>query len=600
MWVDDRPCCGVLTRHVLPRSGIQPIGCCAVVKASDYIADFLAAQGVRTVYELTGGMITFLLDSLHYRDDITIISMHHEQAAAFAAEAGARMTGIPGVALATSGPGATNLVTGIGSCFFDSVPAVFITGQVNTREQRGDSGVRQSGFQETDIVEIAAPITKAAWRVSCAADLPVLLAEAFRVALSGRMGPVLLDIPMDIQRADVEFPSPSFVGPDAPRAASPEVVSDVLAAVSAAKRPLIIAGGGVRGARADESLRALVRSWGVPVATSLLGIDVIPSDDPLNAGMIGTYGNRWANEAMGRADLLLVIGSRLDNRQTGARVEKFVEGKAIIRVDVDPDEIQWRVSPDIAVAADAAVFLRQLLGQSSPGRDWTAWRSEVGALKLASPDVAEVADLPGINVAQFMHVLSAAAAGVSAFVTDVGQNQMWAAQSLQLVEGQRFLTSGGMGAMGFSLPAAIGAAISTPGKAVISIAGDGGAQVNFQEMETVARLGLPLKLVVLDNGCLGMVRQFQDELFDSCYQSTVWGYGAPDFVAVATAYGLPARAVAEPGDLAEAVAWLMADPASPALLHVRLTQRSRVRPKVSFGTSIFVMEPPPACESRDE
>ena len=566
------------------------------MKASDYVADFLAAQGVRTVYEMTGGMITHLLDSLHRKGDIVIVSMHHEQGAAFAAEAGARMTGVPGVALATSGPGATNLVTGIGSCFFDSVPAVFITGQVNTYEQCGQSDVRQSGFQETDIVSIVRPITKAAWRVSDASDLPRFLADAFRVALSGRRGPVLLDIAMDVQRTELSADPPTLVTADAPLEASGESIARVLAAVTAAERPLIIAGGGVRAAGAEAQVRALAHAWGVPVATSLLGIDAIPATDPLRVGMIGTYGNRWANEAAGRADLLLVVGSRLDNRQTGADVEKFVAGKAIIRVDLDPSEIGWRVVPQIAVAADAGAFLGQLLGEPAPVRDWAPWRAEVARLNTASPDEAELADVPGINVADFMHALSAAAPDASAFVTDVGQNQMWAAQSLRLADGQRFLTSGGMGAMGFSLPAAIGVALSTPGKPVVSIAGDGGTQVNIQELETISRLKLPVKLVVLDNGCLGMVRQFQEELFDSRYQSTVWGYGAPDFVAVAEAYGLSARAVSEPADVAEAIAWLMADGSAPALLHVRLTQNTRVRPKVAFGNPIFVMEPAPEAE----
>jgi acetolactate synthase-1/2/3 large subunit len=564
------------------------------LKASDYIAEFLAAQGVSTVYEMTGGMITHLLDSLHHRDDIEIISMHHEQAAAFAAEGGARMTGVPGVALATSGPGATNLVTGIGSCFFDSVPAVFITGQVNTHEQRGESGVRQSGFQETDIVAIAEPITKAAVRVTNAAELPAVLAEAFRLALSGRMGPVLLDIPMNIQRDEIDSPTPQFVAPDAPLLATDEALAAVLAAAHEAERPIIIAGGGVRGAGASEKLVAFARSWGVPVITSLLGIDTIGAEDELRVGMLGAYGNRWANQALGRADLLIVIGSRLDNRQTGSKVDEFAEGKTIVRVDIDENEITWRVQPQIAVLADAGAFLTQLLACETPMRDWSAWRREVAALKAASPDEAELADLPGINVAEFMHALSDASASASAFVTDVGQNQMWSAQSLRVTSSQRFLTSAGMGAMGFSLPAAIGAAIATRGLSVVSISGDGGMQVNIQELETISRLGLAVKIVVLDNGCLGMVRQFQDEYFDACYQSTVWGYGAPDFGSVAEAYGIPARLVDEPRDIAEAVAWLMYDPHAPALLHVRLTQGTRVRPKVAFGNAIFVMEPPPA------
>jgi len=570
------------------------------VKASDYIAEFLAAQGVSTVYEMTGGMITHILDSLHHRGGIDIVSMHHEQAAAFAAEAGARVTGVPGVALATSGPGATNLITGIGSCFYDSVPAVFITGQVNTTEQRGESGVRQSGFQETDIVAIVEPVTKAAWRVKDAEDLPRLLAEAFQVALSGRMGPVLLDIAMDVQRAQIDAPAPTMIVADAPLRANAEAIEQVRSALEHAARPLILAGGAIRSEQARARLAQLALGWQVPVVTSLLGVDAMAGDDPLKVGMIGTYGNRWANEALGRCDVLLVIGSRLDNRQTGADVERFAQGKTIIRVDLDDSEISWRVRPQIAVSADADEFLGQMLAQGTPVVDRGIWCAEIGALKAAAPDEAEIADVPGINAAGFMHALSGAATGASAFVTDVGQNQMWAAQSLRLREGQRLLTSGGMGAMGFSLPAAIGAALAVPGRPVVAITGDGGMQVNIQELETVSRLGLPIKLVVLDNGCLGMVRQFQEEYFESCYQSTVWGYGSPDFAAVAQAYGVPARLVDAEDDVAAAVAWLMRDASSPALLHVRLAQDTRVRPKVAFGSPIFEMEPPPGTGARDE
>ncbi len=570
------------------------------MKASDYIAEFLAAQGVGTVYEMTGGMITHILDSLHHRGGIDIVSMHHEQAAAFAAEAGARITGVPGVALATSGPGATNLITGIGSCFYDSVPAVFITGQVNTTEQRGDSGVRQSGFQETDIVAIVEPVTKAAWRVKDADDLPRLLAEAFRVALSGRMGPVLLDIAMDVQRAQLDAAAPEMIVADAALTADAEAIARVRSALAGAARPLILAGGAIRSEQARNRLAQLAQRWKVPVVTSLLGVDAIAGDDPLKVGMIGTYGNRWANEALGRCDVLLVVGSRLDNRQTGADVERFVQGKSIIRVDLDANEISWRVHPQVAVVADANEFLRQMLVEEAPTVDRSGWLAEVVALRAAAPDAAEIADVPGINAAGLMHVLSEAAAAASAFITDVGQNQMWAAQSLRLREGQRLLTSGGMGAMGFSLPAAIGAAIAAPGRPVVAITGDGGMQVNIQELETVSRLQLPIKLVVLDNGCLGMVRQFQEEYFESCYQSTVWGYGSPDFAAVAEAYGIPARFIDAEDDVEAAAVWLMSDSASPALLHVRLAQDTRVRPKVAFGSPIFEMEPPPGTGTCDE
>ena len=424
------------------------------------------------------------------------------------------------------------------------------------------------------------------------------LAEAFRVALSGRMGPVLLDVAMDVQRAQVDVRTPVRIAAHDALKASVETVSRVRATLAEAVRPLILAGGAVRSEQARSRLAELAHIWQAPVVTSLLGIDTIAADSPLRVGMIGTYGNRWANEALGKCDVLLVIGSRLDNRQTGADIGAFTQGKTIIRVDVDPSEVSWRVRPQIAVVADANEFLGQMLAAPAPVIDRSAWHAEVAALKAAAPDTAEIADVPGVNVARLMHVLSDAATESSAFVTDVGQNQMWAAQSLRMGAGQRLLTSGGMGAMGFSLTAAIGAALADPGRSVVAITGDGGMQVNIQELETVARLGLPIKLVVMDNGCLGMVRQFQEEYFDSCYQSTVWGYGAPDFVKVASAYGIRSRYLDVEDGMAAAAEWLM-DGDTPALLHVRLATETRVRPKVAFGKSIFELEPPPNSGASD-
>lgn len=568
------------------------------MKASDYVAAFLAKNGVTAVYEVCGGMITHLLDSLHERPEIRILSMHHEQSAAFAAEGGARMTGVPGIALATSGPGATNLITGIGSCFFDSVPAVFITGQVNTHELRRESRVRQAGFQETDIVAIAAPITKAAWPVTSAAELPHMLAAAFRLALDGRPGPVLIDIPMDVQRQEVDV-SPAAVEP--PPRPAPEALDAVIEALARAERPLILAGGGVRAAGGAEALREFAECTEIPVVSSLMGLDVLPFDHPLRVGLIGTYGNRWANLAMRDSDFLLVLGARLDVRQTGADTDAFRAGKVLIQVDIDSHQLTWRVPVDLGVQADLRVFL-QLAAAQAGERVWparSAWRGAIDDHKQAWPETAELAHIVGINPAVVMHGLSARAGYASAFVADVGQNQMWAAQSLRLIEGQRFLTSGGMGAMGFALPAAIGAAVAVPRMPVVAIVGDGGMQVNIQDLETIARLALPLKIVVLNNGCLGMVRQFQDEYFDSRYQSTLWGYGAPDFVAVARAFGITARPAVASSDLDDVLDWLMADSATPSLLDVTLANTTCVRPKVSFGNPVYVMEPPASVDKSD-
>jgi acetolactate synthase-1/2/3 large subunit len=569
------------------------------VKATDYIARTLADKGVKFVFELTGGMITHLLDSLAREDRIRIVSCHHEQSAAFAAEAVARLTGVPGVALATSGPGATNLLTGIGSCYFDSVPAVFITGQVNTTELRPRQDMRQSGFQEADIVAIASPLTKAAWIVDDAADLPAALERAFAIASAGRRGPVLIDLPMDVQRA--ELSPPVCVETDEPRSTSEDspplaaaAVSKALDMMASATRPLILAGGGVRTADAAELLRSFSSATEIPVVTSLMGLDVLPYGQPQRVGMIGSYGNRWANLALGRSDALLVLGSRLDVRQTGSDVGAFAAGKMIVRVDVDPAELGAWPLDAFMVQCDVGEFLEAALSAvdgSRGGRGLAPWAAEIAGLRAQWPDTDEYGSVDGINPAHFMHELSQASRNACAYVVDVGQNQMWAAQSLELSEEQRFLTSGGMGAMGFALPASIGAALAAGSRPVVAISGDGGAQMNIQELETIARLKLPIKLVVLNNGCLGMVRQFQDDYFDSRHQSTVAGYGAPDFVALAEAFGIAALTMREESQAAGALEWLWADESRPSLLEVRLSQESCVSPKVAFGNPVHRMSP---------
>jgi acetolactate synthase-1/2/3 large subunit len=569
------------------------------VKVSRVIADQLVAHGVQRVYEMCGGMITHLLDALQERGDIEVVSMHHEQAAGFAAEGGARMTGVPGVAMATSGPGATNLITAVGSCYFDSVPVVFITGQVNRDELRSRSAMRQMGFQETDVVSMVRGITKDARLLDDPEGVPQAVAEAFATARSGRPGPVLLDIPMDVQRAEVAGPVPPR-GVTSLSAPSPEDIAAVVRALADAERPVMLVGGGARIAGAGDAVREIAHLLDIPVVNSLMGADLLPAEDSLRVGLIGTYGNRWANLALGRADLVLVIGSRLDVRQTGADAVGFAAGKHVIQVEIDEAEMDGRVPLGLAVRADAGLFCAALAEAIRAARLRTSrprWVGEIHELMERFPDELELADIGGVNPARFMHELSVAAVDASAFVTDVGQNQMWAAQSLHLHEGQRLLTSGGMGSMGFALPAAIGAALAVPGRPVVAIAGDGGMQVNIQELETVVRLRAPVKTVVLDNRSLGMVRQFQDELFEGRHQSTVRGYGAPDFAAVAEAYGMRSRSVEEAPEVPEALDWLMADPRTPALLHVRLADDTRVRPKVCFQSPIYEMEPPPTLRS---
>jgi len=559
------------------------------MKGSDLIADFLRHKNVPCVFEVVGGMIAHIVDSLS-AIHLPVVSMHHEQAAAFAAGAVGRMTGIPGVAMATSGPGATNLLTGIGDCYFDSVPAVFITGQVNRHELKGERHIRQSGFQETDIVAIAGPITKAAWQICEPGDLLPSLERAFALATQGRPGPVLLDVPMDIQNSDLPPPVPA--PPPTRVNAAPMNLHPLQQALSSSARPLLVVGNGVRTAGASDALKAFAERTGIPVVHSLLGLDTLPSSHPLSIGMIGTYGNRWANLAVGRSDCIIVIGSRLDIRQTGADTTSWKGKRVVFHVDCDATAINDRVRGCIPIIADASAFLAQALALFPEERSgmYDSWLAEIHALRTQWPHTGELTDVRDIHPNAFMHALSAKSGAAAAYTVDVGQHQMWAAQSIERKPGQRFLTAGGMGAMGFALPTAIGVAFVTHAP-VVAIAGDGAFQLNIQELETVAHHHLPIKIIIIDNRSYGMVRQFQDSYFEGRYHSTVWGYSAPNFSKVACAYGIAARTIAKPEEVTSALEWLWQDPQAPCLLQVMIDQSLNAYPKIAYGRPMTEMEP---------
>ena len=562
------------------------------MKASDFIAKYLESKGVTHIFELSGGMITHLLDSISQGTDIQLISMHHEQSASFAADAYARVTGIPGVALATSGPGATNLLTGIGSCYFDSVPAVFITGQVNTYEQKGERPIRQLGFQETDIVSMALPITKACFRVSNAADIPGIFEKAFEIAGEGRCGPVLIDLPMDMQRVDIAVPEPA-VNPGRSFPVLSALPEGLIEDMQAASRPLILAGRGVRASGTAKEFLDFVQKTDIPVVTSLLGLDLLPFIHPSRVGFIGSYGNRWANIAFGEADFILVLGSRLDIRQTGADT-KFFEGRKIYHVDCEQGEINNRIKDTSPVPADLRDFLRLFLENTRetffPPK--TEWKKYICELRSKWKDTAELT-VEGINPNVFMHDLSRASGAARAVLADVGTHQMWVAQSYEFAENQFFLTSAGMGAMGFSLPAGIGACLATGKEPTLVLVGDGSMQINIQELQTIYRNNLPVKIVVINNRHLGMIRQFQDSYFDARYQSTLWGYSAPDFAKVAQAYGIDAMTVSEERDVKGAIEWLWSEEnvQKPLLLQVMIDPKANAYPKIAFGRPITEMEP---------
>jgi len=554
---------------------------------------------VTHVFELVGGMTTVLLDSLHQNPRLTVVSMHHEQGAGFAAEGFARAAGLPVVALATSGPGAINLLTAIGSCYFDSIPMVFITGQVNRGELRRDGRGRQGGFQETDIVAMSKPITKWSTMTTDPADFPNDLAEAFGVATTGRPGPVLLDIPMDVQRAvipdltrrlEASMPQTLTTGASSPDRSA--FIDRLGVAMRGASRPLVVAGGGIRSAGVVQEFRTAVSSWQVPVVTSLMGIDAMSGASPLRVGFLGSYGNRWTNWAIAQADVLLVLGSRLDVRQTGSDVDGFRRGRDVFHVDVDETELNHRVPACDGLRDDLASFIPQAGSAfESPAATTTGWLGEIAERKAAWPDTDENVPEAGINPNRAVRQLSESWTDVSAYVTDVGQHQMWAAQSIQLGADQRFLTSGGMGSMGFGLPAAIGAALGMGSDVVGLLAGDGGFQCNIQELQTLVRLRLPVRIVIFDNGCHGMVRQFQQSYFESRYYSTRWGYSAPDFCAVAKGYGVHAWHAENHLDLAIALEEMKLLGDQPSLVHLRIDGDLNAYPKMAFGRPFGSMEP---------
>jgi acetolactate synthase I/II/III large subunit len=563
-----------------------------LIIVADFIAEFLHQQGVTHVYETIGGMITRLIDAVHRQGKIRLISVHHEQAAAFAADATGRLTGTPGIAMATSGPGATNLLTGIGSCYFDSVPAIFITGQVNRHEQRGNRRIRQLGFQEADIVAMAKPITKAAWHINAPERVPQLLRRAFVLATSGRPGPVLLDIPMDVQGAEIDANMAVSLMKEHLPTPPADLIEDILKHLRLAKKPLILAGGGIHAANAIQLFRQFVDIVRVPVINSLLSVDALPYDHLLRTGLLGTYGNRWVNLAIGRCDFLLVLGSRLDIRQTGADVGAFKKGRVIYHVDIEESEINNRVKGCVPVVAHLRPSLAALI-KSSSGSQWveqTGWLTEIQDLRKQWPDTSEAQSATGINPNVLMHELSRYSKMAAVYAVDVGNHQMWAAQSLELELHQRFLTSGGMGAMGFALPAAVGASFAT-GKPVVMIAGDGGMQLSIQELETVAYHRLPVKIVVLNNKSLGMVMQFQQSYFSERYPATYWGYSAPDFANVANAYQIESLTLTDYRSLSSALEKMWDNPQAPFLLQVFVDVATNVYPKIAFGHPMTEMEP---------
>ena len=503
------------------------------MKASDYIVEFLIEKGITDVFGYPGGMVTQLIDSFgKYSDKISAHVTYHEQGAAFAACGYAQTSGKPGVSYATSGPGATNLITGICNAYFDSIPTVFITGQVNSNEAKGEYGVRQRGFQETDIVSIVKPVTKYAVYIKDADDLQYELEKAYNIALAGRRGPVLLDIPMNVFRTDINTEERIIQEEDLVKD-DPNRIIDILSdALDNAICPVFLIGGGVKTSGQEDNIRNEIVRLDIPVVSSMIAFDVM-RDYSNYYGFLGAYGTRAANFILAKSDLIISIGTRLDIRQVGARRDQFAPDAKIVRFDIDRGELTYRVHDDeTQICCDLNVVAKAL--EQLDTKDYSPWIGVCDEIKNLLEKIDDN------SMSRLLNNLSEMIPENAIITTDVGQNQVWVAQSFKVKKNQKVLFSGGHGAMGYSLPAAIGAYYGSGKKPVYCITGDGGMQMNIQELQFIARENLPIKIIVLNNNALGMIRHFQEMYFNSRFIQTKpdGGYTAPDFKRIAEAYGI--------------------------------------------------------------
>ena len=563
------------------------------IKISDYIIEFLLSKNINKTFGYIGGAIAHIYHSIDKYKEMEIINCIHEQGAGFAAEGYARITGKSGVAFATSGPGATNLITPIGSCYFDSVPTMFITGQVNTYEYKYDKPVRQIGFQETDIVSIIRPIVKYAVMVDKVEDIRYELEKAYYLSQEGRKGPVLVDIPMNIQRTEVDISSlKSFFNSNEyfeleNNKKEKNNIAEVINLLKESKRPIVLIGGGVRLSNANVELLNYVEKYSIPVVYSLMGKDAISEDYKYNLGLIGSYGNRYGNLALANSDLILVLGSRLDTRQTGTSLDTFAREAKIIQVDVDKNELGSKIKIDIEINSDVKDFINEL-SQYEINIDTTEWLKKLKEYRNKFSSTVGIDN--NLKIPNYVVSIISKYLQDEDICVDVGQHQMWTAQSLNIKATQRVLFSGGMGAMGFALPSAIGACIGSNKRTVV-IAGDGGIQMNIQELEVINRRKLPIKIFVLNNKNLGMVRQFQELYFDKKYLGTIDDYSVPNLVEITKAYGLKARKIDDITKLEIELKDIFSNN-EPELINIELpVEMTTVEPKLIVNKPIEDMYP---------
>lgn len=561
------------------------------MKASDYIVEFLIKKNVIDIFGYPGGMVTHFMDSLgRKRDKINTHITYHEQGAALAACGYAQASGKLGVAFATSGPGATNLITGIGNAYFDSIPTLFITGQVNTFESKIGTDLRQKGFQETDIVSMVSNVTKKAYYVQTSESLPYILEEAYQIAMTGRKGPVLLDIPMDVFRSDIGDRSIGNQSPAEKIDLEKELQSfekTLKDALLKAQRPCMVLGNGIKIAHQISNIRGILRTCPMPVVSSMIAVDVVPEGQDLEGiyyGFIGAYGNRTANFVVAKSDLVICLGTRLDVRQVGGNRAQFAPNASIIRVDIDSAELKNRIREeenDFALdLKDAIPIVRNVF---SCGKfSYEDWLSVCKVIKK------QIKYMDEKEPNRYINQISKHIPDGYSIVADVGQHMVWTAQSFRMKPEQRIYFSGGMGTMGYALPAAIGIYFATK-RPVICFVGDGGLQMNIQELQLLVREKIPIKIIILNNIALGMIRHFQEMYFEENYYFTVGnqGYSVPDFIKIGTAYGIPSKKI----DYEDGKLDFQMEKEGPEIFEILMKENTYVFPKLEFGKPNQDQEP---------
>jgi len=553
------------------------------ITGKEAIIKCLLAEGVSTLYGYPGGAIMPVYDELYkYQDQLNHILTRHEQGATHAAQGYARVSGKVGVAIATSGPGATNLITGIADAQIDSTPLVCITGQVASHLLGSDA------FQETDIIGISTPVTKWNYQITHASEIPEIMAKAFYIAKSGRPGPVLIDITKDAQFEEFDFAYNKCTGIRSYKpipVLNKDKVAEAAELINNAKKPFIVWGQGVILGKAEEEFKALVEKTGIPAAWTILGVSAIPTDHPLNVGMVGMHGNYAPNVLTNECDVFIAIGMRFDDRVTGD-LNTYVKQAKVIHFEIDPAEVNKNVNADVAVLGNSKETLAALLPLLKENNH-EAWHQQFKDLYKVEYDKIITHDIhpekEGLTMGEVLKGINQVTKGDAVIVSDVGQHQMVACRYANFNKTQSNITSGGLGTMGFALPAAIGAKMGAPEREVVAIIGDGGYQMTIQELGTIFQTKVPVKIVVLNNDFLGMVRQWQQLFFDRRYASTEMVN--PDFVAIAKGYSIEAQQVTRREDLAGAIQTMIACD-GPYFLEVKVEKEDNVFPMVPSGASV--------------